>query len=105
MSTSPQNSQTTERHHPFEEDGQMLFEDPLPADPCRLLQDWLDFARQRSGQPNWNTLMLATASPDGQPSVRAVLLKAYDPATGIITFYTNYTSRKALEMELNPLVS
>lgn len=93
-------------HHPFEDDDDvMLFSDPLPENPCTLFQEWLDFARARANQPNWNTIQLATATPDGRPSVRAVLLKAYDPATGIITFYTNYRSRKATEMESNPQVA
>ena len=46
---------------------------------------------------------LATASPDGIPSVRMVLLKTVDDR-GFV-FYTNYESRKAVEMEANPRAS
>jgi len=43
---------------------------------------------------------LATATADGAPSVRMVLLKAFDER-GFV-FYTNYASRKAFEIEANP---
>jgi pyridoxamine 5'-phosphate oxidase len=45
-------------------------------------------------------MSLATATPDGMPSVRMVLLKAFDER-GFV-FYTNYESRKARELEANP---
>jgi pyridoxamine 5'-phosphate oxidase len=47
-----------------------------------------------------NASFLATASPDGRPSVRTVLLKGYDHQ-GFV-FYTNYESRKGREIDLNP---
>lgn len=50
-----------------------------------------------------NTINLATAGKDGQPTVRAVLLKDYDER-GFV-FYTNYESRKARAIEENPKVS
>jgi pyridoxamine 5'-phosphate oxidase len=43
---------------------------------------------------------LATAAPDGTPSVRVVLLHGLDER-GFV-FYTNYTSRKAAELDANP---
>jgi pyridoxamine 5'-phosphate oxidase len=45
-------------------------------------------------------MALGTATPDGKPSVRLVLLKGYDER-GFV-FFTNYTSRKAVELEANP---
>jgi pyridoxamine 5'-phosphate oxidase len=47
-----------------------------------------------------NAMILATATPDGRPSVRTVLLKGYDEL-GFV-FYTNYEGRKARELEANP---
>jgi pyridoxamine 5'-phosphate oxidase len=46
------------------------------------------------------SMTLATATPDGAPSAREVLLKGYGP-DGFV-FYTSYMSRKAAELELNP---
>jgi len=45
-------------------------------------------------------MMLATASADGEVSVRAVLLKSFDPC-GFV-FFTNYNSRKAAQLHDNP---
>lgn len=50
-----------------------------------------------------NAVVLATASPDGRPSARTVLLKAYD-ARGL-TVFTNYGSRKGRELTANPFAS
>jgi pyridoxamine 5'-phosphate oxidase len=47
-----------------------------------------------------NAMILATATPDGRPSVRTVLLKGYDEL-GFV-FYTNYEGRKARELKANP---
>jgi pyridoxamine 5'-phosphate oxidase len=46
---------------------------------------------------------LGTATPDGAPSVRMVLLKGFDER-GLV-FYTHYTSRKGRELEANPRVA
>jgi pyridoxamine 5'-phosphate oxidase len=47
-----------------------------------------------------NAMILATATADGKPSARTVLLKGYDER-GFV-FYTNYEGRKAGEIEANP---
>ena len=47
-----------------------------------------------------NAVVLTTASPDGAPSIRTVLLKAFD-ARGLVLF-TNLTSRKGREVQANP---
>src|SRR5918998_3836383 len=47
-----------------------------------------------------NAMTLATATPDGRPSARVVLLKGFGPA-GFV-FYTNYESRKGRELAANP---
>jgi len=68
-------------------------------DPIDLFKDWFKVAGQ-SGILLPESMALATASPDGAPSVRMILLKAVDER-GFV-FYTNYESRKAAELEANP---
>lgn len=68
-------------------------------DPLALFGSWLDDALvAQIHEPN--AMALATATSDGQPSVRIVLLKGVDAAG--LTFFTNYESRKAGELETNP---
>ncbi|MFE4831380.1 pyridoxamine 5'-phosphate oxidase [Streptomyces sp. NPDC056672] len=50
-----------------------------------------------------NAMVVSTATPDGRPSSRTVLMKAYDER-GFV-FFTNYSSRKGREIEANPYVS
>ncbi len=64
---------------------------------ARQLDRWFDEARVL---PEPNAVVLATATADGVPSVRTVLLKAYDDR-GLVVF-TNLTSRKATEALANP---
>jgi pyridoxamine 5'-phosphate oxidase len=68
-------------------------------DPLTLFQTWLDEARA-SGTPEPEAMAVATATPDGAPSVRMVLLKGHDER-GFV-FFTNYASRKGDELEQNP---
>ena len=76
--------------------------DPLPANPLRLVADWLAQARAEAAQPNPNSMVLATVDGRGQPSARVVLCKDIAAEAGFITFYTNYLSRKGRELEVNP---
>jgi pyridoxamine 5'-phosphate oxidase len=50
-----------------------------------------------------NAMMLATASGDGKPSARVVLLKGFDEQ-GFV-FYTNYESQKGTELDENPVAA
>jgi pyridoxamine 5'-phosphate oxidase len=59
-------------------------------DPLALFHEWVEGPE----------VALATATPDGRPSVRMVLLKGADERG--FTFYTGYTSRKGRELEANP---
>ena len=71
-------------------------------DPFALFHRWFnDTVAAELTDPN--AMILATATADGTPSARAVLLKALD-ARGF-TFFTNYDSRKGNEMEANPRVA
>lgn len=69
------------------------------GDPFALFAAW--FAEARAAEPNdSNAMALATATPDGAPSVRMVLLKGHGP-DGFV-FYTNAQSRKGGELLANP---
>ncbi len=71
-------------------------------DPMELFKEWFTAAGE-SGIFMPEAMSLATATPDGAPSVRMVLLKTVDER-GFV-FYTNYGSRKAEELEANPRAS
>ena len=68
-------------------------------DPIEQFKAWLSEA-ERSEPNDPNAMALATATPDGIPSARMVLLKGVD-ADGF-AFYTNLGSRKAFELAANP---
>lgn len=69
------------------------------ADPIDLFRAWFQAAGE-SGILLPEAVALATSTPDGMPSARMVLLKDVD-ASGF-TFFTNYESHKARELEANP---
>jgi len=70
-----------------------------PDDPIAIFQSWL--AEAAASEPNDpNAVCLATATPEGLPSARMVLLKGVD-ARGFV-FYTNLESRKGSELRRNP---
>jgi pyridoxamine 5'-phosphate oxidase len=74
--------------------GPPLTEDHADPDPFRQFARWFEQARATEGDPT--AMALATATPDGRPSARMVLLKEVDPR-GFV-FYTNYRSRKGREI-------
>lgn len=69
------------------------------ADPIALFKAWFE-AAEESGILLPEAMSLATASPDGVPSARMVLLKGVDQ-DGFV-FFTNYGSQKAAELDANP---
>ncbi len=69
------------------------------TDPHALFAEWM--AEATRSEPNDpNAMCLATATPDGRPSARMVLLKGQDER-GFV-FYTNLDSRKGGELAANP---
>ena len=76
-----------------------LSEEGTGDDPLSLFHTWFQEAIG-AGIYLPESMALGTASPDGKPSVRLVLLKGYDER-GFV-FFTNYESRKAAELEANP---
>ncbi len=79
-----------------------LDEKTVDPDAVKQFQRWFDEAR--GAVPLLPEAMtLATATPDGKPSARLILLKQVD-AQGFV-FYTNFRSSKARELESNPFAS
>jgi pyridoxamine 5'-phosphate oxidase len=72
--------------------------DDLDPDPLRQFERWFEDAAGAVEVPE--ATALATATPDGRPSVRMVLLKAADERG--LAFFTNYESRKGRELAENP---
>ena len=76
-----------------------MLEDEVDRDPLRQLATWLEDAHEAGlGPPD--AMTLATATPDGRPSARLVLLKGLDERG--LAFYTNRLSRKGRELAANP---
>jgi pyridoxamine 5'-phosphate oxidase len=69
------------------------------AEPFELFQRWFAEATEKEPEDP-NAMALATVGPDGQPSLRMVLLKEAD-SRGFV-FYTNYESRKGQQILANP---
>lgn len=84
-----------------EENGPLLelSEASVDPDPIKQFARWFGDA-SAAGLKLPNAMTLATATPDGVPSARVVLLKEFDE-NGFV-FYTNYDSQKGRELELNP---
>lgn len=79
-----------------------LNREDLQADPFQQFELWFQQACNAEVlEPN--AMVLATASPMGQPLIRTVLLKYFD-RRGLV-FFTNYESRKARQISENPAVS
>ena len=76
-----------------------LDEATVARDPFAQFAAWYD-AAVAAGILEPEAMTLSTASPDGRPSARMVLLRGFD-ARGFC-FYTNYTSRKGRELDANP---
>jgi len=76
-----------------------LDERTVEHEPIKQFRDWFDNALA-SGSRLPESMTLATATKDGQPSARVVLLKDVDER-GFV-FYTNYRSAKAKELDENP---
>ena len=74
----------------------------MDTEPASQFHHWFqDALKADIHEPN--AMTLATATPDGKPSARVVLLKDYSPNG--FTFFTNYGSRKAAELDRNPQVA
>ena len=79
-----------------------LDEADLEPTPFPQFRRWLD-AAEAANLPEFNAMALATASIDGKPSTRMVLLRGHDDR-GFV-FFTNYLSHKGAELAVNPFAS
>jgi pyridoxamine 5'-phosphate oxidase len=79
-----------------------LVESEVATDPFTQFRAWFEEATAAAVvEPN--AMTLATATPDGRPSARVVLLKGFDERG--FSFFTNYQGRKARELDANPRAS
>jgi pyridoxamine 5'-phosphate oxidase len=77
-----------------------LSETTISSNPVKQFESWFNEAVAANAlEPN--AMTLATATTDGRPSARIVLLKGFDDNG--FAFYTNYLSRKGKEITKNPL--
>lgn len=77
--------------------------DDLAADPFTQFDRWFAEAVERRELDEPSAMTLATATSDGVPSARTVLLKGFDSRG--FCWYTNYDSRKGRELSANPVAS
>ncbi|MFJ5828930.1 pyridoxamine 5'-phosphate oxidase [Streptomyces sp. NPDC093089] len=75
----------------------------LAPEPIEQFTRWFKETAANPAIHEPNAMIVSTATPDGRPSSRTVLLKHYDEA-GFV-FFTNYGSRKGRELEANPHAS
>lgn len=94
--TQPPARDTAAWRREYEDRG--LAEDDLGADPITAVGDWLE-AASAAGLHEPNAMVVSSVGPEG-PSARMVLLKGLDQR-GLV-FFTNYRSRKAVELAAEP---
>lgn len=74
----------------------------LPDNPLEIVSAWIDQAIEtKVNEPT--AVIVGTATPEGRPSMRTVLLK--EVVDGRFVFYTNYDSRKGKQIAANPHVA
>ena len=70
----------------------------LPSDPMHWADAWLKEATAAKVQRNPNSMTVASVGANSQPSSRVLLCKDFVPDPGYLVFYTNYRSKKSLEL-------
>ena len=80
-----------------------LEETQASSEPLRQFELWMKEALASGVVPEPNAMTVATVSPEGRPSTRVVLIKAFDARS--IVWYTNYHSRKGRELAGNPFAA
>src|SRR5947209_7614313 len=100
MDDTPLISELSGLRHEYDAHG--LRRADLHSDPIEQFRAWFA-AALAAEMRDPNAMSLATASPEGKPSVRIVLLKGVDERG--FSFFTNYDSRKGRELAANPLAA
>src|SRR5256714_13271430 len=86
----------------YEHSGGGLHRPDLDPDPIKQFGNWFTAAIEAQIR-DVNAMALATASADGRPSVRIVLLKGFDH-DGFV-FFSNYESEKGQQLAVNPFAA
>ena len=97
MDKTPTLSELSGMRHEYDAHG--LRRADLHPNPIEQFRAWFA-AAITAEERDVNAMSLATATPDGKPSVRIVLLKAVDDLG--FSFFTNYDSEKGRHLEANP---
>ena len=90
------------KHIRQEYDKYALSEADLTTDPMVLFDRWMKIALD-ADEVEPTAMQFATVNAAGQPSLRVLLLKGYDEHG--FTFFTNYSSQKGEDLEVNPLAA
>jgi pyridoxamine 5'-phosphate oxidase len=77
--------------------------DQLQSEPIDLFRQWFADAQATESASEANAMTVATATPDGRPSARIVLLKGADESG--FRFFTSFRGRKANELDANPVAA
>ncbi|XP_075891016.1 pyridoxine-5'-phosphate oxidase [Nelusetta ayraudi] len=100
----PPNMDLSNMRKKYKGDEECFEESQLTSlDPIKQFGNWFDEATKCPEIGEANAMCIATATKDGRPSARMVLLKGYSNEG--FRFFTNYESRKGSELESNPYAS
>jgi len=89
---------------PYNEKHSTFLESSLVSkEPIKQFKEWFDLASKTEHIKEANAMCLATATKEGKPSARFVLLKGYGEDG--FRFFSNYASRKGNELEQNPFAA
>ncbi|XP_029312228.1 pyridoxine-5'-phosphate oxidase [Cottoperca gobio] len=100
-SSEPTNMDLSDMRKKYKGDEDCFEESQLVSlDPIKQFGNWFDQATKCPEIGEANAMCIATATKDGRPSARMVLLKGY--SNDGFRFFSNYESRKGSELESNP---
>uniref|UniRef100_A0A8D8WB09 pyridoxal 5'-phosphate synthase n=1 Tax=Cacopsylla melanoneura TaxID=428564 RepID=A0A8D8WB09_9HEMI len=88
---------------PYKSRNELLLEKDIVKEPIKLFEAWFKEASNTPGIIEPNAMFIATSSKSGIPSGRMVLLKSF--GNNGFVFFTNYNSRKGIELAENPNAS